>query len=176
MVDFSKAFSNAVEPSNGQPLALSAYDRFNLHRNFVGMRIAMSMDRSDWFENRAGGKENFSKLWGHVVDGTSNEQFPADMVNQLRDTMRATPYNVDMVEAMVKSMVIKASTPTTSNINAADRAGMVAIINGAASAAATPSSSPTPTGPISVPSTVPFSAPSEALRGTPTRAPMPPQN
>ncbi|MDX1922359.1 MAG: hypothetical protein SFW65_04435 [Alphaproteobacteria bacterium] len=180
-------FAQVTEPSSGRALTQTVPNAFAIRKHFADMRIAMAMDGQrtpghDWFENRAGGMENFNRLQQHVLDPNfaGNDQFPKDMVDGLRRTMSATNYNAAMVEAMVKSIVIKASIPTTSNIPAADRDALQAIINGAVTASPTPaaplitpSEAPRST-PSSGPTVTPSASPSDAARGTPSRAPVAP--
>lgn len=176
-------FAQVTEPSGGRALTQTVPNAFAIRKNFADMRIAMAMDRlrtpgHDWFENRAGGMENFNRLQQHVLDPNfaGNDQFPKAMVDELRRTMSAANYNAAMVEAMVKSIVIKASTPTTSNIPEADRKALEGLINGTITASPTPAApliSPTEA-PRNGPWITPSATPSEAPRGTPSRAPVVP--
>lgn len=142
MADRHTQFAQAagvVDPSRGGPVAVTVPNSFTLRKHFADMRVAMAIDahsRStaghDWFENRAGGMENFNKLQEHVLNPNfqGDAQFPKADVDRLRATMSASNYNAAEVERQVRGIVIHASTPTGTAIPENDRQRLDAIVKG----------------------------------------------
>ncbi len=124
MTDFRQA-AGVVEPSRGAQIAPTVPNALAIRARFNDMRIAMAIDSHsrrtaghDWFENRAGGMENFNRLQEHVLNPNfaGDASFPKEAVDRLRTTMSASNYNPAEVERMVRGIVTHASIPTDSGI------------------------------------------------------------